>query len=66
MKIILNIATHGDEYIGFKVTTEIRKLNIDKNILEVQIANEKAFALKTRYLDQDLNRSFPGKQDGNY
>ena len=66
MKILLNIATHGDEKIGLKVAKEIEKLKINKNILAVQIANKKAFKLNKRFIDQDLNRSFPGKKDGNY
>jgi succinylglutamate desuccinylase len=66
MKIILNIATHGDEKIGSKVAQEIEKLNIDKDILTVLIANQKAFDLGKRCIDQDLNRSFPGNQNGNY
>ena len=66
MKIILNIATHGNERIGQKVAKELDKLNIDKNTLIVQIANERAFKLHKRFIDQDLNRSFPGKKIGNY
>ncbi len=66
MKIILNILTHGDEKIGLKVVKEINKLNINKNTLVVQVANKKAFELRKRFIDQDLNRSFPGKKNGNY
>ena len=66
MKIILNIATHGDERLGFKVAKEIKKFNINKNILRVQIANKKAFKLHKRFIDQDLNRSLPGGKNGNY
>jgi succinylglutamate desuccinylase len=66
MKIILNILTHGDERIGLGVAKAIQKLNIDKNILTIQIANKKAFDLKKRFIDQDLNRSFPGKKNGNH
>jgi len=66
MKIILNILTHGNERIGLEVVKEIEKLNIDKNILIVQIANERAFELQKRFIDQDLNRSFPGKKYGNH
>lgn len=65
MKIIINIATHGDEKIGNKVAKELKKLNIDKNLI-IQIANKKAFELNKRYIEQDLNRSFPGKKRGNY
>lgn len=66
MKIILNILTHGDERVGLKVVKEVEKLNIDKNTLVIHVANEKAFQLRKRFIDQDLNRSFPGKKDGNY
>ena len=66
MKTILNILTHGDERIGLRVVKEIQKLNIDRNILTVQIANNKAFKLRKRFIDQDLNRVFPGKKDGDY
>lgn len=66
MKIILNTATHGDERIGVKVAEKIKKLGISKDVLIVQIANKRALDLNTRYIDQDLNRSFPGKKNGNY
>ena len=66
MKIILNIMTHGDERIGLKVAKEIEKLHIGKDILTVQIANPRALAEHKRFIDQDLNRSFPGKKNGNY
>jgi len=66
MKIVLNILTHGDERIGLKVVKEVKKLNIDKNTLVIHVANEKAFKLRKRFVDQDLNRSFPGKKNGNH
>ncbi len=66
MKIILNILTHGDELIGLRVAEELNSLNINKDILTIQIANKKAFERKERFIDQDLNRSFPGKKNGNY
>jgi succinylglutamate desuccinylase len=66
MKILLNILTHGDERIGIKVAREVKKLNIQKGTLFVQLANEKAYKMKRRFVDQDLNRSFPGKKKGNY
>ncbi|MEK7166828.1 MAG: succinylglutamate desuccinylase/aspartoacylase family protein [Patescibacteria group bacterium] len=66
MKIILNILTHGDEKIGLKVAKEIKKLKINKNILIIQIANKKAFKFHKKFINQDLNRSFPGRKNGNY
>lgn len=66
MKIILNILTHGDERIGLKVAREIVKLGVDPDVLVVQIANEKAAQLRKRFVEKDLNRSFPGKMRGKY
>lgn len=66
MKIILNILTHGDERIGLRVAKAIERLHIDRNVLAIQIANKKAFESRRRFIDADLNRSFPGKRDGNY
>ena len=66
--ILFNILTHGNERVGLKVIEKIKKLKIDNNTYDFsfQIANEKAFNLKKRYIDQDLNRSFPGKKNGNH
>lgn len=66
MKILLNIATHGDETIGHSVAKEIQKLKITKGEVIVHVANEKAYKLKKRFVDQDLNRSFPGDTHGNH
>jgi succinylglutamate desuccinylase len=66
MKILLNILTHGDERIGIAVAKELQKLHIDKSILQIHIANKRAADRGKRFIDQDLNRSFPGKKDGNY
>lgn len=66
MKIILNICTHGNERIGLRVAKKLEKLGVNKNVLIVQKANEKALKLNKRFIDQDLNRSFPGKKNGNY
>ena len=66
MKILLNIATHGDETIGHAVAKEIKKLKITKGEVVIHVANEKAYELKKRFIDQDLNRSFPGDTNGNH
>jgi predicted deacylase len=66
MKVILNILTHGDECIGLGVAKEIEKLGIDPSVLTIQVANERAYKAGKRYIDADLNRSFPGKASGNY
>jgi predicted deacylase len=66
MKIILNIATHGDETIGHAVAKVIEKLKLIQGEVIIHVANEKAYLLKTRFIDQDLNRSFPGDKNGNH
>ncbi len=66
MKIILNIGTHGNEKIGLRVAKEINKLNIPSKTLEIQVANPKALELGKRFVESDLNRSFPGKKNGTY
>jgi succinylglutamate desuccinylase len=66
MKILLNILTHGDEQIGLRVAREIRKLKIAPKTLTIHVANKKAYLARKRYIDQDLNRSFPGKKQGNH
>lgn len=64
--ILINIGTHGDETIGFSVVKKLRKIILKRGVLDINIANEKAVKLKKRYIDQDLNRSFPGKLSGNH
>lgn len=66
MKILLNIATHRDETIGHAVAEEIEKLKITKGEVVIHVANEKAYRLGKRFIDQDLNRSFPGDVNGNH
>lgn len=65
-KILLNILTHGDEFVGLKVADEIRRMHpsIIGNGLDIQIANERAYKESKRFVDQDLNRVFPGNPDG--
>lgn len=67
-KILLNILTHGDECIGKKVADEILRMypNIIGEGLDIQIANERAYGEKKRYIDHDLNRVFPGNPMGSY
>lgn len=66
MKVLLTILTHGDEKIGLRVAREIKRLQIDRKSLAIQVANKKAYAAGKRFIDADLNRSFPGKKNGNY
>jgi succinylglutamate desuccinylase len=57
---------HGDELVGQKIILQLRKMKIKKGTLITIIANEKAMKKKKRFIEQDLNRSFPGKSNGNH
>ncbi|KKQ45895.1 MAG: Succinylglutamate desuccinylase/aspartoacylase [Candidatus Moranbacteria bacterium GW2011_GWC2_37_8] len=57
---------HGDELVGKKIISRLRKMKLRKGTLITIVANEKAIKYGKRFIDQDLNRSFPGKKMGNY
>lgn len=63
MKILVIGAMHGNEPLGPEVVRLFRErpaANVD-----TVIANEQALKKDVRFIEQDLNRSFPGKADGN-
>lgn len=57
---------HGNELIGKRVMEDLKKVKLKKGKLVVVIGNRKALKMKSRFIEQDLNRSFPGKQEGNH
>lgn len=59
---------HGNELVGKKVIEKItnNKISIKKGTLITIIANTKALKKKKRYIDDDLNRVFPGNKTGNF
>lgn len=63
-KIAIVGCVHGNELIGEKVMKKIRNLDIKKGQLATIIANEKAMKKGARFIDTDLNRSFPGNKNG--
>lgn len=67
-KILLNVLTHGDESFGKRVADEIarRYPQLIGKGLDIQIANEQAYKKGQRYIDDDLNRVFPGDSNGSY
>lgn len=57
---------HGDEIFGLDVFNYF-KSNIENYPgLKIILANEKAVYANKRFVETDLNRSFPGKKDGSY
>ncbi|MFH1667511.1 MAG: succinylglutamate desuccinylase/aspartoacylase family protein [Candidatus Komeilibacteria bacterium] len=57
---------HGEEPVGKKVTDKLKDMTIETGTLRLVIANNKALQKNKRYIDEDLNRCFPGKKDGNH
>src|SRR5690242_12123871 len=56
-------AMHGNES-GPAIIEKLKKLKVRKTIKYI-IANPEAREKNVRFIDSDLNRSFPGKKDGN-
>jgi tryptophanyl-tRNA synthetase len=57
--LVLICCLHGDERYGLKVSKS-------QSLFPFVLANEKAFEENKRFIDSDLNRSFPGNTEGNY
>lgn len=59
-KVVIFGGTHGNEATGVEVLKLLEKRNyFGKNVeLLTHFSNRKAFELKKRYVDKDLNRSF--------
>lgn len=55
---------HGNEYLGCRAFEYFALHRADYPSVQFILANEPAIAADCRYLEQDLNRSFPGKLDG--
>lgn len=57
---------HGDEKLGKHVIRRLKSIPLKKGTLEFIIANEEAMRRNERFIDDDLNRSFPGDEYGSY
>lgn len=57
-------ALHGNEGVGVEVIKNLTSF-LRRRAVGI-IANTKALKKNVRFIDQDLNRSFPGRSDGNY
>ncbi len=62
-KVLLVVATHGDERIGIEVANILQQKNIGG--FDVLIGNPKALKESKRFVDADLNRSYPGNSVSN-
>lgn len=55
---------HGDEIAGKKVIEHLKKIELKKGAISLFIGNSEAITKKKRFIEKDLNRSFPGKKNG--
>jgi succinylglutamate desuccinylase len=63
-KILFIISTHGDEKIGLEVIKKLLKKGLGSQF-DFITANPFALASGTRYIEKDLNRSYPGNSTSN-
>ncbi len=62
--VYVNACTHGNERMGARVLEALEGVPIRRGALILNIAHKEAFLSGKRFIDQDLNRVFPGKPDG--
>ncbi|MDO8571804.1 MAG: succinylglutamate desuccinylase/aspartoacylase family protein [bacterium] len=55
---------HGDEIIGKKVIQALQNINLKSGSITFILAHPEAIKRKKRFINKDLNRSFPGKRNG--
>lgn len=61
-KILIIVATHGDEPIGVAIAERLKSsLGPDKERVDFLMANPRAYAIQKRFIDADLNRVYPGR-----
>lgn len=58
-KFALVVCTHGDEQVGMRIARKFKRI-------KTFVGNPLALKKKSRFIDSDLNRVFPGKRNGNY
>jgi hypothetical protein len=58
-KILIICCTHGNEKIGYEVVKKLKSEKLDK-FFDYLIANPKAVKRNVRFVEADLNRSYPG------
>lgn len=57
---------HGDEKTPLLIASKLKDIKLTKGSLHIFLGvNQLAHKLGKRFVDADLNRSFPGKKDGN-
>ena len=62
MNLLIIGGLHGDETLGIEIVRLLKEKPI-QNVTTI-FGNPSAIATNTRYCDKDLNRVFPGKENG--
>ncbi|MDO8583598.1 MAG: succinylglutamate desuccinylase/aspartoacylase family protein [bacterium] len=55
---------HGNEYFGLTVFNALKNNTQERQDIVLILANEEAMEKDVRFVESDLNRSFPGRADG--
>lgn len=63
--ILLVIFTHGNEKIGVQTLAILKQRGLE-DFFDCLIANPKAAKANKRFLEKDLNRSYPGKKNSQF
>lgn len=65
-RVLINVCSHGNETLGIEVVNKLEHIPIKTGSVVFHVANELALKQSKRFIDSDLNRSFPGVETGNY
>lgn len=65
-RVLVNICSHGNEVIGLEIQKKCKNLNIKNGSLSFNVGNPEAVRQGKRFIESDLNRSFPGSENGTY
>ncbi len=66
IKVTVVGCMHGDEVFGERVFRHYQERLNQKSGIRLILANEEAYLAGVRYIDEDLNRTFPGNPKGNH
>ena len=65
-RVLINVCSHGNEVLGLSVMKELQKIPVVHGSLTFHIANPESVAQNCRFIESDLNRSFPGSPSGTH
>jgi len=63
-RVLINVCSHGNEILGLEIKKLFEDITIVNGSLTFNVANPWAVAEGKRFVESDLNRSFPGSKTG--